>query len=134
MTDDSVPIRKVADHFGLPLSTLHYWERRGLVTPHRRAGMRCYDTDQLYRIALIRLWRGTGTMSLDEIASLLAGPAADGLWRRTVVDRIAAIEAQRTRLGAAQTYLSHLLTCPHDEALDRCPGFRSRTPVPPSPS
>lgn len=38
--DGLTPIRDVADHFGLPLSTLHYWERRELVAPTRRAGQR----------------------------------------------------------------------------------------------
>ncbi|MEU6034291.1 MerR family DNA-binding transcriptional regulator [Actinomadura sp. NPDC047616] len=38
--DDLIPIRDVADRFALPISTLHYWERRGLLAPRRRAGRR----------------------------------------------------------------------------------------------
>lgn len=123
------PIREAADHFGLPLSTLHFWERRGLLQPHRRAGVRCYDTDQLYRIALIQMWREQGQMSIDEIASLLA---ADGTaeWRETVAARIAAVEEQRAKLDGARDYLGYLLNCERGGDLERCPGFRERADIP----
>ncbi|MFD9885577.1 MerR family transcriptional regulator [Streptomyces alboflavus] len=127
--DDLTPIRDVADRFGLPLSTLHYWERRGLVTPHRRAGRRYFDTEQVYRVALIQLWRETGHMSVDEIGTLLRrdDPAAD--WRGTVHARVAALQAHIDRLAAARTYLGHLLTCAHGHDLERCPDFRATVPL-----
>ncbi|MFF0745548.1 MerR family transcriptional regulator [Streptomyces sp. NPDC004111] len=131
--DDLVSIRCVADHFELPVSTLHYWERRGLLTPHRRSGRRYYDADQLYRIALIRLWRVTGQLSLDEIAGALSGvatrtPADD--WRETVTARIAVIEDRLAQLDTARRYLRGLLDCPRDGALDRCEGFRAQVTLP----
>lgn len=128
--DDLASIRRVADHFDLPVSTLHYWERRGLITPHRRFGHRCYDADQLYRIALIRLWRATGQMSLNEIAAVLSERADTPDWRDTVAARIAAIEAQMTQLETARGYLRGLLECPRDGALDHCEGFRARVALP----
>ncbi|MEU2870607.1 MerR family transcriptional regulator [Streptomyces olivoreticuli] len=128
--DDLDSIRRVADHFNLPVSTLHYWERRGLITPHRRFGHRYYNTDQIYRIALIRLWRTTGQMSLNEIAAVLAEPADTPDWRDTVTARIAAIEAQLTQLDSARSYLRDLLSCPHDAALEHCEGFRAQITLP----
>lgn len=124
-------IRAVADHFGLPISTLHYWERRGLISPWRRAGSRHYDTDQLYRIALIKMWRDTGTMSIDEIARVLED---DPGWRDIVTARADAITEQLAKLDAARDYLSYLLTCRHPGPLERCPGFRSEVAVPGRPA
>ncbi|MEU7134856.1 MerR family transcriptional regulator [Streptomyces sp. NPDC046261] len=128
--NDLASIRHVADHFGLPLSTLHYWERRGLITPHRRLGHRHYDADQIYRIALIRLWRATGQMSLDEIAAVLSEGADASGWRETVTARIAAIEAQLARLDTARGYLRGLLECRREDALERCEGFRAQVTLP----
>ncbi|MEU5052357.1 MerR family transcriptional regulator [Streptomyces sp. NPDC021096] len=128
--NDPASIRRVADHFDLPVSTLHYWERRGLITPHRRFGHRYYDADQIYRIALIRLWRTTGQMSLNEIAAVLSEHADTADWRDTVTVRIAAIEAQMTQLDTARSYLRGLLTCPRDDALEHCEGFRDRVALP----
>ncbi|MCQ8772871.1 helix-turn-helix domain-containing protein [Streptomyces telluris] len=142
--DDLTPIRDVADRFELPLSTLHYWERRGLVEPHRRSGRRYFDTEQVYRVALIKLWRETGLMSIEEIAGLLhrdatgtgdtgvtddTGDGAD--WQETVHGHIAALDAHIARLNAARAYLGHLLTCAHGDDLEKCPDFRATVPVSP---
>ncbi len=81
MSGRLTPIRDVADHFGLPLSTLHYWERRELVAPSRGAGQRRYDTEQLHRVALIKQWRTTGLIGVEHIAETLSdGPG----WREVV--------------------------------------------------
>ncbi|MFE5867034.1 MerR family transcriptional regulator [Streptomyces roseifaciens] len=128
------PIRDVADRFALPLSTLHYWERRGLVEPHRRSGRRYFDAEQVYRVALIKLWRETGLMSIEEIAGLLHRDAADTSgadWQETVHGRIAALDAHIARLNAARAYLGHLLTCAHGDDLEKCPDFRATVPVSP---
>ncbi len=122
-------IREVSEHFGLPLSTLHYWERRGLIAPERRARQRIYDTDQVYRIALINQWRRTGRLSIEEIAELLD---ADEHWRDRVDRRIADVDAQLRELEQARAYLVHLSTCKHGPALERCPGFRREVSVPAS--
>ncbi|WP_091618221.1 MerR family transcriptional regulator [Amycolatopsis saalfeldensis] len=78
---DLLPISEVAAGFRPPISTLHYWERCGLLTPHRRSGRRCYDRDQLYRIALLKVWRETGNLSLDDIAAALGVRHTDRGWR-----------------------------------------------------
>ncbi|MFI0420933.1 helix-turn-helix domain-containing protein [Spongiactinospora sp. 9N601] len=118
-----VPIRTVADGFAIPFSTLHYWERQGLVTPHRLQGQRFYDAAQIRRIALVQLWRETGMLTIDDIATVLTEHERKN-WHHTVRDRIDAINEQAERLNAARTYLSHLLTCTH-EPLEECPDFRA---------
>ncbi|TDD96820.1 MerR family transcriptional regulator [Actinomadura rubrisoli] len=128
--DELTPIRKVADWFALPISTLHYWERRGLLEPHRRSGRRYFDSEQVYRVALIKLWRETGLMSIEEIDALLRRGGPDTAWRETVHGRIAALEARIARLDAARAYLGHLLSCPHGDDLEKCPEFREAVSVP----
>ncbi|WP_158890623.1 MerR family transcriptional regulator [Amycolatopsis anabasis] len=128
--DALVSIGEVADRFELAISTLHYWERRGLIVPHRRSGRRYFDQDQLYRIALIKLWQGTGLMSLDEIATVLAGRTETHDWRDTVTGRIAALEEQMAQLQSAHAYLRHLLQCPRENAFEQCPGFRANVAMP----
>ncbi|WP_324192707.1 MerR family transcriptional regulator [Nocardia transvalensis] len=127
---DLTSIRQVADHFAIPVSTLHYWERCGFITPSRRSGRRYYDRDQIYRIALIRLWRATGQMSVDEIAAVLDARAATGDWREIVTSRIATIEARMAELDDARTYLRHLLECPRHDGLEQCEGFRAAVTLP----
>ncbi|WP_020667225.1 MerR family transcriptional regulator [Amycolatopsis nigrescens] len=124
--DAPLSIGDTAARFQLAVSTLHYWERRGLIEPWRRGGRRYFDQEQLYRIALIRLWRDTASMSLDDIAAVLAGRD----WRRTVTARVAAIDTRITELGAAREYLSYLLNCTRDNPLTECERLRSEVRVP----
>lgn len=122
-------ITTVADHFGLPISTLHYWERQGLLAPHRRAGRRFYSMEQVYRIALIQLWRETGQLGLADIAEILHGDP-DRDWREVVTDRMSAIRGRMDSLAAAHDYLEHLRSCQRDHDLEQCPGFRGSVSVP----
>lgn len=121
---DLISVRQVADRFGLPISTLHYWERRGLITPHRRGGTRWYDTDQVYRVALIQRWREQGLLSVEEISRAL--PSNDD-WRETIARHIEEIEEQRAALDRAHAYLRRMLNCRHGDdgrRLEQCPEFR----------
>ncbi|MFI9505654.1 MerR family transcriptional regulator [Nocardia sp. NPDC052566] len=122
------PIATVVRHFGIPLSTLHYWERRNLLTAHRRGGRRCYDADQLYRIALIKQWQTTGMMSLDEIATLLTATRSES-WHATVTAHITDIGNRVTELETARRYLDYLLTCTHTQ-LEQCPNYRATVTLP----
>jgi DNA-binding transcriptional MerR regulator len=130
---DLYSVGEVSAAFGVPVSTLHYWESHGLITPFRRSTWRYYGADQLYRIALIRRWREVGQLSIDEIAALLSSHEdavrPDG-WRGTVAARIETIDAQVAELHAARAYLEHLLTCRHDGALDECPRWRAEVRLP----
>ncbi|MEV0322530.1 MerR family transcriptional regulator [Streptomyces sp. NPDC050658] len=139
--EELTPIREVADRFGLPLSTLHYWERRGLVEPHRRSRQRYFDSEQLYRVALIKLWRETGQMSIEEIDALLrrghradrsGGDESGADWQKTVRRRIAELEAHIARLDAARSYLTRLLGCAHGDGLEECPALRATVPGSPA--
>ncbi|OXM51497.1 MerR family transcriptional regulator [Amycolatopsis alba] len=121
------PVREAADHFGLAISTLHYWERRGLITATRRSGQRYYDDDQLYRIALIKHWRRIGGLGLSKITELLA---EQHRWREVVAGQLAEIERERARLDTAHDYLVELLTCRREGSLEDCQWFRDRVDLP----
>ncbi|MEQ0565396.1 MerR family transcriptional regulator [Amycolatopsis sp. NEAU-NG30] len=110
--------------FGLTVSTLRYWEERGLVSAaERRGGRRWYGAAELHRIGLIQMWQDTGRMSLDEISLLLDG-GGDGAWRDVVLDRLQAIDEQIERLQAGRLHLTHLLNCPCGNPASECEYLR----------
>jgi len=119
-----VSITEVAQLFGLTVSTLRYWEERGLVSAsERRGGRRWYGGAELHRIGLIQMWQDTGRMSLDEISLLLDG-GSDGVWRAAVLDRLQAIDQQIELLQAGRVHLEHLLNCPRDQPASECEYLR----------
>ncbi|MFI0451377.1 MerR family transcriptional regulator [Actinomadura sp. 6N118] len=118
----SISIGEAARRFGVAISTLRWWEKRGLLTPaSRQSGRRRYGQAELRRVALIQLCQSTAMMSLEEIGALLAGSTRDGDWRAAVRQRVAACDDQLARLTAARAYLSHMLECPSDHPADTCP-------------
>lgn len=119
---EPVVIGEAGKRFGLSVSTLRYWEERGLIhATERRGGRRYYGPDQLHRIGLIQMWRETGLMSVDEIAVALGG---EGDWREAVQGRVRAIQEQIERLRVGQAHLEHLLTCPRDAPALECEYLR----------
>ncbi|WP_019646359.1 redox-sensitive transcriptional activator SoxR [Novispirillum itersonii] len=62
----------VARRSGLPVSTLHFYESKGLIAADRsRGNQRRYTRDVLRRVAIIRVAQRLG-LPLSEIAALLA--------------------------------------------------------------
>lgn len=122
-------IAAVAGHFGVPISTLHFWERQGLLTPHRRSGRRYYSHEQMYRIALIHLWRSAADLGLADIAAVLDA-GADNDWRPVIRDRMVAIRAQQAELAKSYAYLEQLLGCRADGPADQCAVFRATVAAP----
>lgn len=112
----TLSIGQAAATFGLPASTLRWWEKEGLVQPLSGAGgRRGYGPDELRRIALIQLFRQTGMMSLDDVRNVFTGTTNAHDWRDTVTNRIASIDQQRAQLDSARRYLTHLLICENDD-------------------
>ncbi|OMC38267.1 MerR family transcriptional regulator [Mycobacterium sp. GA-1841] len=124
--DDFIGIGAAARRFGLAESALRYWEKRGLLHPaQRRSSWRLYGPDQLHRIGLIKMWRESGLMSLDEIEAVVTAGNYD--WRDAVRDRLGEIERQQDRLAKAKDHLEHLLTCPDANPAEDCPYLRKMT-------
>ncbi|WP_051166555.1 MerR family transcriptional regulator [Amycolatopsis orientalis] len=115
-------IGQVADRLGLPVSTLRWWEKRGLISPSgRQSGRRRYDEADVRRVAMVQLWQAAAAMSLEEIRVFLAGNTDDADWRGAVEHRIAACDRQLAQLASARATLAHLLRCPSDHPADECP-------------
>ncbi|WP_158630232.1 MerR family transcriptional regulator [Glycomyces terrestris] len=126
MDDENlVPIGTAASRLGVSVATLRYWDERGLVAPAaRRLGQRQYGPDELHRLAVVRSMQDGGAMSLDEIARLLHGPDSGEDWRPAARSALERVRAQIERLSAAADFLDHVLTCPSDHPVERCPRLR----------
>jgi MerR family transcriptional regulator, copper efflux regulator len=119
-----VPIDAVARRFGIPASTIRYYEERGLVQPvSRRAGRRWYGQDEIRQLAIIRFWQKSGKMSLDEIGEILGGPDALAAWQHIIRERIDAITAQIDSMRAARDHLEHILEHHQHSPPDGCQHF-----------
>jgi DNA-binding transcriptional MerR regulator len=61
-TSALLQIGEVADHVGLSLRTVRYYEEQGLLAPRTRttAGFRLYAEEQVDRLALIKLMKPLG--------------------------------------------------------------------------
>lgn len=122
--NEVLDIGAVARAAGLPVSTLRYYEERGLIASIGRHGLRrMFDTQVLDRLALIALGRAAG-FSLDEIAAMYS---TDG--RRPQIDRqVLATKADELdltipRLTALRDSLRHAAACKAPSHME-CPSFQ----------
>ena len=115
-------IGDVAQRCGLPVSTLRFYEEKGLITPTGRRGLRRqYDSGVLERLALISLAQAAH-FSLDEIASMLtpSGPRID---RRKLAAKADELDRTIHELTAMRDGLRHAVDCPARTHME-CPTFR----------
>jgi DNA-binding transcriptional MerR regulator len=96
-----------------------------LLPPAERAGKRRhYPPSVAERIALIRLYQGTG-FTLAEIGRMLAARSQGRRgWGDLAERKIAELDARIADAQQAKTLIKHALECPHDDLLT-CPSFRS---------
>lgn len=107
---------------GLPVSTLRYYEAKGLIESAGRRGLRrLFDDDVLERLVLITLGRAAG-FSLEEIATIFTadGPQIDREQLRVKADQL---DRTIKRLTAVRDGLRHTAECPAPSHLD-CPTFQ----------
>lgn len=73
MQDHYLSVGEVAERSGLPVSTLHFYERKGLIASSRnRANHRVFRREVLRRVTVIRVAQSAG-VPLAEIAEALSG-------------------------------------------------------------
>jgi DNA-binding transcriptional MerR regulator len=107
---------------GMPASTLHYYERRGLITAVGRHGLRRqYAPDVIDRLAVIALCQRAG-FNLDEIDDLLATSGAPA-WKDLVRVKLADIRSRIEAMLEIEQGLEHVLQC-KSENIMRCEHFR----------
>ena len=123
-------IGELARHADVRVSTIRYYERRGLLAPGGRGvrGQRRYDAAALDRLAFVRLAQAGG-LTLTEIRGLLQGfpaaTAAPSRWRSVRAAKLAALDARIQALRAARRHLRATVSCRCAD-LDEC-GRRARS-------
>ncbi|HEX6040490.1 helix-turn-helix domain-containing protein [Longimicrobium sp.] len=116
-------IGEVARRAGVPVSTLRFYEQKGLIASTGRRGLRrLFDPDVLDRLALIAIARTAG-FSLDEIAAMFAPGARPLFDRQVLADKADELDATIRRLTAMRDGLRHAAACPAPTHME-CPTFR----------
>jgi DNA-binding transcriptional MerR regulator len=115
------PVGEVARSPGLRASAISHYEWRGLLSPaSRQSGGRWYGPAGIRRLAIIRRWKETGRMSLEEIADILAGreppPGAGHMLSRT------GSEALRVQIGQMEAAMAARPGLPAQITPGKAPG------------
>lgn len=114
-----IPIGEAAARLGLSASALRYYDERGLVRPQvRRGGRRMYGSEELRRLAFIKLAHRLG-LPLQTAGAVL--DAAGRSWRQTVREQIDQLDAVIAQAQGAQLFLTHALHCPTEHPARDCP-------------
>jgi len=114
-------IGQLASESGVPVSTLRYYERAGLVRPCARSASnyRLYSEDEVERLRFIRAAQATG-FTLADVKTLLR-PASCGTVQGMIEERLGAISERMKELRHLQRVLRRSLEeCRGHEASGRC--------------
>ncbi len=115
---DLIPIGRAAAALGLSTSALRYYDERGLVCPPvRQAGRRMYGSDELRRLAFVKIAQRLG-LPLETAAAVLDAPGPQ--WRQSVREQIAQLDNVIADARAAQNFLTHALNCPTEHPARQC--------------
>ncbi len=115
---DLIPIGRAAAQLGLSTSALRYYDERGLVCPPvRQAGQRMYGSDELRRLAFVKIAHRLG-LPLETAAAVLNDPGPQ--WRQNVLEQIAKLDNVIADARAAQDFLTHALNCPTEHPARQC--------------
>jgi len=127
----SLTIGTVAKRAGVPIDTIRYYEREGLLpAPLRRAsGYRSYNETAVSRLRFIRRAKDLG-FTLEEIRDLLAlsSDRSGGVKavRKRAEQRLASIEARIAELMRIRKGLQQLIqACPGHGDPEQCPILRA---------
>jgi MerR family redox-sensitive transcriptional activator SoxR len=138
---EHLAVGEIAKRSGLRVSTIHFWESKGLIRSERSEGnQRRFARSELRRIAVIKIGQRAG-ISLGEIREVLDTLPADravtarswaalsNRWKRNLDDRIARLTALRDRLGqcigcGCLSLNKCWLQNPYDELAEEGPGPR----------
>lgn len=138
-------VGEVAARSGVPVSTLHFYETKGLIASGRNAGnQRRYPRDVLRRVALIKVAQRLGVALADIAAALASLPAGrtptakdwndlSAIWKNDLDARIDKLTRLRDQLGecigCGCLSLEHCkLRNPLDELSELGPGPRLLDP------
>lgn len=120
-------IGELAKSAGVPIDTVRYYERHGILpAPRRRpSGYRSYDADDVARLRFIRRAKALG-FTLEEIHDLLAltgrRSRSMGGVKKAATAKLADVEHRLTELTRVRDGLRTLVaSCPGHGDLAQCP-------------
>ena len=120
-------IGELARHAGVPIDTVRYYERQGLLPEPQRqpSGYRHYQTADVLRLRFVRRAKALG-FTLEEIRELLALSSHReddmGSLKVAAEQKLAGVEAKLAELARIRDGLQTLIkACPGHGALDACP-------------
>ncbi len=123
----AVNIGQLARQAGVPIDTVRYYERQGLLATAQRSagGYRVFSDTDLTRLRFIRRAKALG-FTLEEIGELLRLSDHRGQdmaqVRETAVHRLQDIQQRIAELQRVHAALEQLVeACPGHGDLDRCP-------------
>jgi DNA-binding transcriptional MerR regulator len=123
MADALLDIGEVAARSGLAPSALRFYERKGLIRPEGRNGLRrAYRPETLERLALITCARDAG-FTLSEIAGFLSAGPSDTRLRERMAAKEREVDARVAQLTRLRDSLRHAAGCEHDPLVE-CPDFK----------
>lgn len=115
---DPIPIGEAASRLQMTSSALRYYDERGLVSPQsRQSGRRMYGTEELRRLALVKIFQRLA-LPLDTAAAVLDAPSPQ--WRDAVRREIAHLDEVIAQARGAREFLTHALHCPTDHPAREC--------------
>ncbi|HUQ50910.1 MAG TPA: helix-turn-helix domain-containing protein [Gammaproteobacteria bacterium] len=119
----NLDIGEVAEHCGVPPSTLRFYEEKGLIKSNGRRGLRrVFPGGVLERLALIALGRAAG-FSLDEIAAMFAPDGRLRIDRDKLAAKAKELDKTIGQLTAMRDGLKHAVACKAPSHME-CPKFR----------
>jgi DNA-binding transcriptional MerR regulator len=121
MKQATFKIGELAKEAGVPVSTVRYYEREGILKPAARSGSnyRLYGTDDLDRLRFIRAAQATG-FALADITELLR-PSACGRVQRLIDERLVSVDERLRELRHVKRVLGRALAeCQAHEPTGRC--------------
>jgi len=111
MPDPYLTIGQISRRSGVPISTLHFYERKGLIASERnRANHRVYRRELLRRVTVIKVAQRAG-ITLSEIARALSHlpmdrvpgtadwAALSAMWHEELTLRIETLSALRDKMA-----------------------------------
>lgn len=116
-------IGEVVQSFGLPPSTLRFYEEKGLIRSTGRNGLRrYYDSRTIEQLELIALGREAG-FSLEEIKLLFAADGHPHIDRKLLLKKAELLDRHIKQLTAIRKTMEHVASCPVPNQMD-CPKFQ----------
>ena len=111
----ALDIRQIADLSGVTPSALRYYEKKGLIHPVGRNGLRRqYHENVLNKLQLIAMCQAAG-FTLDELAAMFGSQAGVTIDRGLLLQRAKEIDATVRKLQLLSRGLKHAARCTQPE-------------------